>query len=302
MLAMLSSVVAPIIPFRWFQIQVTKSVGVNNFVSNSNLSVTNTSELVVLGICTFISFILLFLLASKIIWIYRVKSSSKTVQMKGYIFIETKIKQAPFTFLNNLFWKQGLSKTDAFGKRIFKHELTHIFQKHTYDKLFTQIVCCLFWMNPFNWFIQKELNTIHEFIADAACIEQGSKEDLATMLLYAYNEGSYLSPSHAFFSSSLARRLHMIGLLHGTKYPYLRKMLALPVLLFSIAILGLSLKTKDNLKTNTPWSNKQWYLNQVIVVGSDLNKTSHFPLNQGKINMNKKLKAVTGYPLNSTKK
>lgn len=56
----------------------------------------------------------------------------------------------------------------------------------------------LFWVNPFYWLLQKELSTVHEFIADDVAIGDGDTEAFASMLLYAHNNGSYLSPSLSF--------------------------------------------------------------------------------------------------------
>lgn len=178
-----------------------------------------------------ISFSFLIILAFRIRWIYRVKKYSRHTKWGGFIFIETDVKQAPFSFFNNLFWKQGLSTTDPNGKKIFQHELTHIKQKHTYDRLFVQIMLSIFWVNPFYWLLQKELIAVHEFIADDAAIGNGDTEGFACMLLYTHNNGNYLSPSHHFFNSQIKRRLTMISSLKTTKYSWLRKVLVLPVAL-----------------------------------------------------------------------
>jgi hypothetical protein len=304
--AMLASLGAPFLSFGWLPFQIAKNIDVNSFINRVNLSVSNqsahwlTPDFIMFGISAFVSLFLLFILASKILWIYRVKAKGKNIQMRGFVLIETEIKQAPFSFLNNLFWKQGLSTTDGFGSRILKHELTHIQQKHTYDKLFTQIVCCVFWMNPFYWLMQRELNTIHEFMADAACIEQGNKEELAKMLLYSYDEGRYLSPSHSFFDSSLARRLHMIGLLSGAKHSVLRKILVLPVILSVVAILSANVTAQENTKTNSETIKEKQDQEPITVVGYKLKKQPAQKANN--IKPNKEPIPVTGHELNNNQK
>jgi hypothetical protein len=60
--------------------------------------------------------------------------------MDGIDFIYTDLDNAPFSFLKNLFWKESISMDSTYGKKIFKHELTHIHQKHTLDILFCQVV------------------------------------------------------------------------------------------------------------------------------------------------------------------
>ncbi|HVM89882.1 MAG TPA: M56 family metallopeptidase [Puia sp.] len=120
---------------------------------------------------------------------------------------------------------------NVFGEKIFKHELIHIKQKHTYDKLFIQLSTCVFWINPFFWLIQKELNTILEFIADEASVEEGDTETFAIMLLQTYNDGVYLNPISSFLNSSIKRRLNMITASKKVQYSYLRRVCGLPILL-----------------------------------------------------------------------
>ncbi|WP_152267143.1 M56 family metallopeptidase [Agriterribacter humi] len=256
LLSIIISLIIPFINFRWFYIVEAQNSPLTNFVTIINSPVISdpvklfTICSVLFSISTFISILLFFLLASKIMWIYRIKRMNTNTKMQGYTLIETEVNQAPFSFFSNLFWKQGLSATDINGKKILNHELTHITQKHTYDKLFAQMVFCTFWMNPFYWLIQRELNTIHEFIADAASVENGDTESFAKMLLHSHNEGSYLSPSHSFFNSSIKRRLNMIGLSNKTQYSYLRKILVLPITLIVLAVLSVNVKAQTDTKTN----------------------------------------------------
>jgi hypothetical protein len=151
--------------------------------------------------------------------------------MHGFDLIKTGVKQAPFSFLNNLFWRSDIPIHENSGQKIFTHELTHIREKHTYDKLFSQVVLCFFWINPFYWLIQKELNILHEFIADSKSIRQGDTQSFAEMLLRSHNEGRYLNPSHSFFNSSIKRRIIMLTTSKSTKYTYLRRVCALPIML-----------------------------------------------------------------------
>ncbi|MBX2922158.1 MAG: hypothetical protein KF746_08200 [Chitinophagaceae bacterium] len=297
--SMFMSLIIPFVPLDWLQFQAAKNIGVSFSAQVQAANRFNTAFLLC-GVGILISCILLFLFVSKIFWIYRVKAKSRHTAMQGYVLVETTVKQAPFSFLNNLFWKQELSMTDANGKKIFNHELTHILQKHTYDKLFAQIVCCVFWINPFYWLMQKELNTIHEFIADASCIEQGNREGLATMLLYAYDEGSYLSPSHSFFSSSLSRRLQVIGLSGKTSYSLFRKLLAIPVILIMLIILSVTVTAQRDVKINPETVNKKQSNEPITVIGYKTNKKPSLKMNTDKSNQTKEPITVTGYKLKKT--
>jgi beta-lactamase regulating signal transducer with metallopeptidase domain len=98
----------------------------------------------------------------------------------------------------------------AYGKKIIAHEMLHITQKHSYDRFLCQCVCCLFWVNPFFWWAQKELRVVHEFLADEKSLEPGDSVSFATMLLSSYNGGNFLDPDLGFNKSDISRRLSMI--------------------------------------------------------------------------------------------
>ena len=170
----------------------------------------------------------MFLLGSlifKMAGIYRLKKKYQAVRMIGFYFIETDLPQAPFSFMNLLFWRRSISVNEPDGERIFQHEWTHIREKHTYDKLFSQLAVCIFWMNPFYWIIQKELNMVHEFIADENTIDKGDSAAFARLLLRGHNGGRYLDPSHTFFHSPIKRRLTMITNNRSTTFSWWRRLL-----------------------------------------------------------------------------
>lgn len=250
LLSVVISCMVPFMNFGWLNIQTASPNPIidpaGSGLQEANAGPALSTEEVLFIIAGMISSFLLLSLVINIIKIYQVKRSNKAIKMERYTFIETDLQQAPFSFLSNLFWKQGLSAADANGGKILKHELAHIMQKHTYDKLFTQVLCCLVWFNPFYWLIQKELNTVHEFLADAAAIEDGDTESLATMLLYSHNEGRYLSPSHTFFNSSIKRRLIMISSSKNIRYSFSRRLLALPMALFVLAISSISVNAQTD--------------------------------------------------------
>lgn len=193
-----------------------------------------------------ISLVLLAVMMARIAWIYRVRKAGKQTRQTGYIFIETDVRQAPFSFFHNLFWREGMPPDDESGRKIFIHELTHIRQRHTYDKLFLQIVLCLFWMNPFFWCIRKELDTLHEFLADAAAVGEGDSVSFAKMLLTVHDGGRYLSLSSSFFHSSIKRRLFMITTSGQTSFARTRRILALGIAILVTGLFSIDLQAQEN--------------------------------------------------------
>jgi TonB-dependent SusC/RagA subfamily outer membrane receptor len=165
--------------------------------------------------------------------------------MEGFDFIETDLEEAPFSFFQNLFWKKSLSMDDETGRKIFQHELAHIQQWHSLDRLISQLICSIFWMNPFNWIIQKELQNIHEFIADRDAVGTDEVDAFAKMLLQSYYGNHFLNPTHSFYYSSIKRRIIMLTTSKSPKYAYARKVAVLPLIALTLAVFSLQVKAQE---------------------------------------------------------
>jgi len=165
-----------------------------------------------------VSLVLLILLITRVYKILHLRWKLGGNAHSGYVLIETTCENAPYSFLNYLFWKKDLDQSCELGQMMMLHELVHITQKHSYDKLFLQIATSLFWANPFFWIMQKELSVVHEFLADEKALPNGGAHLLATMLLGAVGRGRYLQPTQSFYHSPIKRRLMMIDK-HGQGTP-----------------------------------------------------------------------------------
>ncbi|TKK67488.1 hypothetical protein FC093_14455 [Ilyomonas limi] len=190
--------------------------------------------------------------------LYRFKHIYPVEKLDDILFINTDLQQAPFSFFNNLFWKNTIDITDLTGRQIFKHELTHIEQKHSWDKLFLRLTTLVFWMNPFYWLIQKELGLIHEFIADEKAIENKSAEAFALVLLQSQYGKHIFSPAQSFNYSPIKRRLLMLTTSAKTSYSYVRRIMILPLLAGTIMLFAFKLKESRQqqslVHTNTPFT------------------------------------------------
>lgn len=241
--AVVISLVLPLLNFNWYVVPPMV-----NAPAIARPAFSFTASYFFLWCIGGIGFVLLVIMLSKITWVYRIKRKEGYVKVGQVHFIETHHPSAPFSFLNNLFWKDGMSTSDQQGDKIFIHEMTHIRQKHSYDKLFIQIVACICWMNPFYWLIQKELNMVHEFMADAACIEEGDTGSFALMLLQSHDDGRYLDPSHYFFHSPVLRRLNMVAAPKKIPYKFARKFLSLPLIALLLVLFSLRVQKPPDEK------------------------------------------------------
>lgn len=110
--------------------------------------------------------------------IHKVKRQFRKEHLEGISFYQTNLENAPFSFFKNLFWKNSILINSDLGSQILKHEMVHIEQKHSFDKIFMEIVTGLFWFNPIFWFIKKEINLIHEYLADKKAVKNRTPKHL----------------------------------------------------------------------------------------------------------------------------
>jgi len=199
-------------------------------------------EIIVIAV---ISSLFVSYLVYSVLRIFRLKAMNSKTMMGEFTFIETDLEEAPFSFFSNLFWKKSISIEDECGRKILQHELSHIREKHSWDRLFSQFICSVFWMNPFNWIIQKELQNIHEFIADRDAVGTGEVDAFAKMLLKTYYGNHFLNPSHSFYYSSIKRRIIMLTTSNIPTYSYLRKVAVLPMLAFILALFSIQLSAQE---------------------------------------------------------
>jgi len=251
--ASVMSLIVPLLNFDWFSIEEPVLYGsseVLQFVLPKSTTASTIDfgwmDFVLIG-SSLITMVLVILLCFQIFKIQILKKKSEVTPMDGFNFINTKEENAPFSFFNNLFWKETISLQDEGGQQIFKHEITHIQQKHTWDRIYCQIVASIFWMNPINWIIQKELMTIHEFIADEEAVGNENVEIFAKMLLQTHYGNHFLNPTHQFFYSSIKRRIIMLTTSKHIKYSYARRLMVLPILVIAIGLVSIKVHATERI-------------------------------------------------------
>ncbi|MDC8027276.1 hypothetical protein NBY09_14055 [Elizabethkingia anophelis] len=92
------------------------------------------------------------------------KNENKTVDNIHYVLLDN--KQIPYCFLNYIFVPREDFINRNIESEILQHEQAHLFQKHTLDIIFIQLVLAFTWFNPFFWLIKQSITANHEFLAD----------------------------------------------------------------------------------------------------------------------------------------
>jgi N-acetylmuramoyl-L-alanine amidase len=213
-----------------------------------------TTENLIIAGYLFITILFLTLLFLSFYKIYRLRKKYPAMKMKEVNFIATDAKGTPFSFFKFIFWNNAIDLDSLQGQQIFNHEIAHVKEKHSYDKIFMNLVLLFFWINPFFWLIQKELYMIHEFIADKEALEDNDLNAFAVMVLQTVYPNHHFSITNNFFHSPLKRRLMMFSKNKNPKVNYLSRLLVLP--LAAIVFFAFTIKMKKISKIN-PYSGKK---------------------------------------------
>ena len=218
----------------------------NNYldeVSVSGQSAISTTEWIIYTYAI-VSISLCMILIVSMVRIFSIIKTHAVQKLDQIKFINTHVKGTPFSFLKFIFWNMEIDLHSETGQQIFQHELVHVKEKHTLDKLFMQIILILFWANPFFWLIRKELRLVHEFIADKKSIAEHGTAALAAMILQSAYPNRFNSITNQFFQTSIKRRLIMLAKIQNPRINYISRLLALPII--AITVLAFTLRTKNS--------------------------------------------------------
>lgn len=252
--AIVISLLLPLIKVDDFTIEVNNDMymlldKIQNFNTQKNVDNGNLYFNIIFSALGLVSLYFLGKLLFGIFKIQQFKNQFQKESFDGINFYRTDLTEAPFSYFKNLFWKNTITLHSDIGKQILKHEMVHIEQKHSFDKIFIEIITAVLWFNPFFHIIKKEINLIHEYLADKKAVKQSDTKAFAQMLLASHFSGTQLPAASPFLSSNLKKRLKMLQK-PKTKFGYARRIFALPVV-FSVAFAYLvNAKNREIEETN----------------------------------------------------
>lgn len=222
-------------------------------------------ELMFIGLYFLVAGFLMIMMLHALYRLYELLKTHPCKNVGDVFLIITQAKGTPFSFFRYIFWNDEIDIRSESGKQILQHELTHVQQRHSIDKMLIQVMLIVGWFNPFFWLLKKEMEMIHEFIADKKAVQHGDTAALAQMLLTAVFPQQRFDLTHPFFFSPIKRRLQMLTNNKNPRFSYIRRLIVLPLL--AIVIVLFAFRNKE-YREQHPISVK----NVLESVMSDVNK------------------------------
>lgn len=152
---------------------------------------------------------------------------------KGNTVVLKPGKFAPFSFLHYIV----MSVDDYENNRqaILTHEQEHIRLLHSWDNIFVSLMKILQWFNPFIYLLSRDLDTVHEYEADEAVINNGIDAKTYQQLLVVKATGMRLQTLvNSLNRTSLKKRIIMMYQTKSNRWLMLKAIIALPVLAVTI--------------------------------------------------------------------
>lgn len=181
--------------------------------------------------------------------LFLLRKKSTIQQKNGYQLVIANVTEI-FSYFNWVFIPKH--KFEFYDKQILEHEKAHIQLKHSCDIILTEIYIAFFWFNPLIYFYRKSLKSVHEFQADNAVLNNGTKTSHYIQLLMQSLEVSHPNNSYNYFNQTiLEKRVIMMTKPKSNRFTKLKYILLLPISIFLISAFTKPILEKNEFVTNT---------------------------------------------------
>ncbi|WP_288789894.1 M56 family metallopeptidase [uncultured Elizabethkingia sp.] len=177
------------------------------------------------------------------------KNKKKTVDKIHYILLDN--KQIPYCFLNYIFVPGEDFLHKNIESEILQHEQAHLFQKHTLDIMFIQLVLAFAWFNPFFWLIKQSITANHEFLADEHTLRLSKDIQHYRKLIISKTMAPYHNQFASNFNFLLTKKRFIMMTKQTSKNKVRFLKLSGATLLIAATAFGISMNAKEKESITT---------------------------------------------------
>ena len=177
------------------------------------------------------------------------KNENKTVDNIHYVLLDN--KQIPYCFLNYIFVPREDFINRNIESEILQHEQAHLFQKHTLDIMFIQLVIAFAWFNPFFWLIKQSITANHEFLADEHTLRLSKDIQHYRKLIISKTMAPYHNQFASNFNFLLTKKRFIMMTKQTSKNKVRILKLSGAALLIAATAFGISMNAKEKESITT---------------------------------------------------
>ena len=167
----------------------------------------------------------------------------------GHIIRFQGLKTAGFSAFGHVFINTRLSDWEV--DEIIRHEQNHLDYYHSIDIIFIEIAKVIQWFNPFIYLFGRSLRAIHEYQADAGCINTGIPVcNYQRLLLNQVFKSKIFTVTNCFSNPTLIKkRMIMMTKKRSNALANLKLLMVLPVIAIVLLVIS-SCSQKNEAKEN----------------------------------------------------
>ena len=152
-----------------------------------------------------------------------IKSPKK--KMPGYTAVFTGKEHGSYSFFNYAFFPN-----ENVNAEIVRHEMSHIAHHHSADILFVELMMIIQWFNPFIYLYKRELQSLHEYMADRDVVATGiDKQNYMMLILQQCTAVDFSNMSNNFSFLLTKKRIKMITQSKKAKGVVIKVLLTIPL-------------------------------------------------------------------------
>jgi BlaR1 peptidase M56 len=165
--------------------------------------------------------------------IFQLYKQGKKHKNKDFKLINTEGVKTPFSFFNWIFINPKISE-DVDFQQIIAHEKAHVQQKHSFDIVGLEILRGVFWLSPLVHLYAQSLRNVHEYLADAAVLQNAEKKQYGRLLISQTVCANGLALVNHFNFSQLKKRIIMMTRNRSQRIVLMKYTLAAPIFLLLV--------------------------------------------------------------------
>ena len=170
-------------------------------------------------------------------------------KMDGYTMVFTHKEHGPYSFFRYAFFTDENVNPD-----IIRHELSHIAHCHSWDILMVELMKIFQWFNPFIYLYKRELQSLHEYIADDDVMATGAdKRNYMMLILQQCTAVDFSDMSNNFSLILTKKRIKMITKHEKAKGLWWKLLATLPVLAL-LLIVNTKVAAQDDVSSPIPFT------------------------------------------------
>ena len=176
---------------------------------------------------------------------------------------------SPFSWFGHIVASQ--SDVQEYRRMILSHELAHIRLHHSWDVMAVDLALCLWWFNPAMWLLRRELQSLHEYQADEAVLDEGVDAKTYQMLLIKRAVGSRLhSVANCLNHSNLKKRITMMCKNQSSRWAATKALLVVPMVAVALSAFATTVyvprELQDKVTENSANLQDEEKPNPVVVI------------------------------------